>query len=217
VELLGTAGGIRRAAPLLGEGDVLVWNGDILADVDLDALAHAHGGGADATLVVKPREGDRGNIGIDARGAVVRMRRETAKPGEVRSADFMGIHIVGAALRARMPEVGDSVGDVYLPALRERARIGVVDYELPFWDIGTIASYVDANLAWLEARGARAWSAPSATIDAGVVLDRTVVGEGASVSGEGTLARCVVWPGARAVAPLEDAVITPFGTAQARD
>src|SRR5688572_7988597 len=30
IDLLGTAGGLEHAAPLLGEGDVLVWNGDIL-------------------------------------------------------------------------------------------------------------------------------------------------------------------------------------------
>ena len=37
---------------------------------------------------------------------------------------------------------------------------------------------------------------------------------GAQVTGEGRLERCVVWPGARAVAPLVDAVIAPEGTAQ---
>ena len=31
-DLLGTAGGIAHASPLLGSGDILVWNGDILAD-----------------------------------------------------------------------------------------------------------------------------------------------------------------------------------------
>src|SRR5258706_15827748 len=31
-DLLGTAGGVAHAASLLGDGDVVVWNGDILAD-----------------------------------------------------------------------------------------------------------------------------------------------------------------------------------------
>src|SRR5277367_6976775 len=30
-EILGTAGGLANAAALLGDGDVVVWNGDILA------------------------------------------------------------------------------------------------------------------------------------------------------------------------------------------
>src|SRR3954454_11538931 len=37
-ELLGTAGGVARAAELLGDGDVLVWNGDILSELDPRAL-----------------------------------------------------------------------------------------------------------------------------------------------------------------------------------
>src|ERR1700744_4736917 len=41
-EVLGTAGGVANAADLLGDGDVVVWNGDILADVDVTALASAH-------------------------------------------------------------------------------------------------------------------------------------------------------------------------------
>jgi hypothetical protein len=36
-----------------------------------------------------------------------------------------------------------------------------------------------------------------------------VIGPGASVTGTGTLARVVVWEGAEAVAPLEDAVVLP--------
>src|SRR5688572_23360108 len=70
-DLLGTAGGIAKAAPLLGEGDVLVWNGDILAEIDVDALLAAHD--ADATLVVVARKNGEGNVGLDDRGRVVRL------------------------------------------------------------------------------------------------------------------------------------------------
>src|SRR5262245_37568354 len=36
--ILGTGGGIANAARALGEGEVVVWNGDILADLDVHAL-----------------------------------------------------------------------------------------------------------------------------------------------------------------------------------
>src|SRR5262249_14884373 len=32
-EILGTAGGVANAAAVLGDGDVVVWNADVLADV----------------------------------------------------------------------------------------------------------------------------------------------------------------------------------------
>ena len=39
------------------------------------------------------------------------------------AADFLGIHVIGAALRALLPERGCLVGDVYLPALRRGERL----------------------------------------------------------------------------------------------
>jgi hypothetical protein len=71
-----------------------------------------------------------------------------------------------------------------------------------------VDSYLAANLAWLAARGETAWVGAAATVAAGVTLDRALVGEGASVAGSGAVARTVVWPGARATAPLEGAVVT---------
>ncbi len=49
-EILGTGGGLANAAPLLGEGDVVVWNGDILTPLDVTALlaAAARETGADS-------------------------------------------------------------------------------------------------------------------------------------------------------------------------
>src|ERR1700728_2022606 len=67
--LLGTAGGLARAAGLLGGGDVLVWNGDMIGDLDVEALLAAHAGhasrGALATLAVRVREDGAGNTGLD--------------------------------------------------------------------------------------------------------------------------------------------------------
>lgn len=75
--VLGTAGGVANAAGALGSGDVLVWNGDILADLDAAALLAAHAaGGAIATLAVAPRPAGEGTVGVDAAGGVVRLRGE---------------------------------------------------------------------------------------------------------------------------------------------
>src|SRR5262245_21161131 len=70
-DLLGTAGGLANARPLLGDGDVLVHNADILARADLGGLVGAHrAAGAEATLVVAPRARGEGLVGIDGRGRV---------------------------------------------------------------------------------------------------------------------------------------------------
>jgi mannose-1-phosphate guanylyltransferase len=206
-QLLGTAGGVAHAATLLGDGDVVVWNGDILCELDPGVLARAHAGGAQATLVVRPGPTGSGNVGLDGEGRVVRLRAETTMKGEVRGGEFLGIHVIGKELRARLPERGCLVGDVYLPALRRGAVLRAFCTEVPFFDIGTLESYLAANLAWL--RDGSAWLASSARVARSVGCERSVVGEEARVEGEGALVRCVVWPRATARAPLADAVVTP--------
>jgi mannose-1-phosphate guanylyltransferase len=212
VDLLGTAGGVRHAGPALGDGDVLVWNGDIIADVDPRALCEAHAtraqDGIVATLVVRPLARGKGGVGLDGAGRVVRLRNRSFAD-EASGGEFLGIHVLGESLRARLPERGCLVGDVYIPALERGLRLTALLHDGPFFDIGSVESYLDANLAWLRARRLERWMGPRARIAPGAILHETVVGEGASVSGDGSLERCVVWPGAEATGPLADAVVAP--------
>ena len=213
-EILGTAGGVAHAAALLGEGDVLVWNGDILAAVDVGALiASPRTGGAAATLAVAPRAvgavGD-GTVGLGADGRVVRLRGERFGD-EIAGADFLGVHVLGAALRARLPERGCLVGDLYLPALREGKRLATLSVPGPWDDIGTVEAYLTANARWLGRAGLAAHVGEGARVDPGIDLTGSVVGAGAVVRGAGALTRSVIWPGARAEAPLDRAVVTPRG------
>ncbi len=214
-ELLGTAGGLRRAEGLLGPGDVLVWNGDMMGALDVRALVAAHvAGGGVATLVVKPRGDAAGNTGLDAAGGVVRLRRESCAEGEVGTADFLGIYVVGGDVRRRLPEKGDVIAEGLLPAIRAGGRVAAFVTEAAFVDVGTPRAYLEANLAWLARQGLRAWVGDGAVVAAGVRLQGAVVGAGARVEAEGTLERCVVWPGAVATAPAVGAVVAAEGRVQ---
>jgi mannose-1-phosphate guanylyltransferase len=208
-ELLGTAGGIARAAAQLGDGDVLVWNADIIAPLDGEAIRRVTE--TEATLVVRPGPAQSGNVGVDAGGRVVRLRGEVLRSGETTGGEFLGIHVMGEDLRRLLPARGSIIDDLYLPALRKRAAFGVHAMEAPWFDIGTPATYLEANLAWLGARGAGSWVGERARVASAVTLVTAVVGDGAVVEGRGELARCVVWPGAHAVAPLADAIVAPEG------
>jgi mannose-1-phosphate guanylyltransferase len=208
-ELLGTAGGLAHAAGLLGAGNVLVWNADVLAEVDLRTLVASHDAAhAEATLVVQPRARGRGPIGVDGQGRIVRLRDERFGH-EALGGEFLGISVVGAALRARLPARGCLVGDAWLPALRDGATMRAFAHDGVWRDIGTPVSYLRANLAWLQARGLANWAGDGARVAASVSLDQAILGEGAVAEGAGPLARCVVWGGARATAPLADVVVAP--------
>ena len=206
-ELLGTAGGLAAAGDLLGDGDVVVWNGDVLSNLDVRDLTEAHDrGGALATLAVRPRTDDRGNVGLDDQGRVVRLRGERFG-AEASSADFLGIHVVGAELRATLPRTGCLVGDVYIPALARGARLGARLSRPSFRDIGSLAEYLAANRAWLADRGLEAWAGEGASIDASI--EGSVVGARARV--DAPTIRSVVWPGAHVREPVEDAIVTLRG------
>lgn len=210
-ELLGTAGGVRNAAEALGEGDIVLWNGDILAEVDVRALMRSHEAQRmGATLVVAPREAGQGTVGLGADGRVVRLRGERFGE-EAEGGDFLGVHVIGEALRARLPDRGCLVGDVYLPALRRGERLATARHDGGWRDVGSLVAYLEANLTWLADRGLRAWVAESARVDDGVLIERSVIGEGAIVRGEGAIEECVVWPGAEVVAPLRRAVVLGSG------
>jgi mannose-1-phosphate guanylyltransferase len=204
-ELLGTAGGLQRAAMLLGAGAVLVWNGDILSDLDPRALVEAHASAADqgATLAVLPCAAGAGNVGIAADGTIVRLRKESFGV-EARGGEFLGIHVVGERVRASLPEKGCLVGDVYLPALRRGESLRAFETHASFVDIGTIAQYLAANAAWLSSRNLRSWSDPTAKVNA--PIDGSVIGAHAVIDAP-TLAS-VVWPNAHVQSACNAAVVT---------
>jgi mannose-1-phosphate guanylyltransferase len=206
-ELLGTAGGVAKAAPLLGDGDVLVWNGDILSTLDPRALVDAHAAAkppALATLAVVAKPAGQGNVGIGEGGAVVRLRKESFGE-EAQGGDFLGIHVLGASLRASLPERGCLVGDVYLPALRRGSRLAAHVVTASFLDVGTLERYLAANREWLAWQGLASWADPTATVEAPIA--GSVVGARAEV--HASCIRSVVWPDAVVREPVADVVVTP--------
>ena len=208
-ELLGTAGGVAYARELLGKGEIIIWNGDVISDIDVSALVRNHQrDSSEATLVVRPRPRGQGNVGIDEAGRVVRLRQEAFGP-EVRGGDFLCVHVLGEGLRRLLPDRGCLVGDLYIPALRRGATVRAVEYSGRWYDIGALGPYLEANLEWLAARATTSWVGPGARVGDAVVLDRALLGEGASVTGAGRVERSVVWPGAAVEAPVSDAIVMP--------
>jgi mannose-1-phosphate guanylyltransferase len=210
-EILGTAGGLANAAAALGDGEVVVWNGDILIDLDVRALLAAHrAGGAAATLAVAPRAAGEGTVGLDGACRVTRLRGERFGE-EVAGGDFVGVQVVGEAIRRRLPARGCLVGDGYLPWLRGGGAIATFPAPEAWDDVGTVGAYLRANRGWLERSGRSTYVGPGAIVAGGVEVLGSVIGAGGCVGGAGALRGCVIWPGGRVEAPLEDAVVTAGG------
>jgi mannose-1-phosphate guanylyltransferase len=212
-EIRGTAGGVRGARHLFAPGPVVVTNGDVLARFAAQALLERVPPDG-LCLAVAPRELGSGSVGIGQGGRVVRLRG--ARFGEeLAGADYVGTMALGAAAIAGLPERGCLIGDVTLPLLRRGAPV-LTEMIQGDWSApgDGLAHYLEANLAWLAQRfpAQGSFVAEGARVGSDVALLSSVIGEGAEVRGSGRLERVVVWPGARAVAPLADAVVTRAGS-----
>jgi mannose-1-phosphate guanylyltransferase len=159
-ELLGTGGGLARAAALLGDGPVLVMNAKVVADVDLRAVVAAHeASGADATLVLRddPDAARWGAIAADGEGRIVSILGTTGPHparGPVTERMFTGIQVVGPRVRARLrPVFSDTVRDGYIPALLEGARLHAFVATGYFAEHSTPERYLQGNLALLRNPG----------------------------------------------------------------
>jgi NDP-sugar pyrophosphorylase family protein len=208
----GTAGGVAGARAALGGGDVLVHNADMLVELDLGALVVAHTSfAALATLAVQgglpPNEG---NVGVDAEGRIVRLR-DRSFGREQAGALFGGVQILSSEVS--LPNEGCLVGDVYIPLLERGLALAAAPVVGRFFDIGSPAAYLEANLAWLAGR--QSYLGHDAVISPRVSVVSSVVGRGARVDGAGPLERVVVWPGVRARAPLADAIVTRWRVVRA--
>lgn len=193
--VLGSAGGPRHAAPLLGADAFLIVNGDTLTDLDVRELADAHArSGALVTMAVTPNTApDRyGGVRLDSRGRVIGFA--TRGPDAVGSYHFIGVQVAAAdAFSAVRPgEIRNSVGDVYNQLLISRpGSIRAHICAAAFWDIGSVGDYWRTSVAFragddrgtLLGLGRDLHIDPTATVRESIVWDRVTVGVDAVLDG----------------------------------
>jgi NDP-sugar pyrophosphorylase family protein len=201
--LLGTGGGIRRAAAFLGASDPsLVLAGDMLLDLDLAPLLARHRERRDAaTLVLRadPRAERFGTIGIDHAGRVRRVARRFDAGGEVRAGVYVSVNLIAARAFERMParDVFSHLDDWLVPRIAEGhddVRAELLDASVCRWEpVGTPAEYLAANL---RPPALSYFDADARARALGVRLEPDLVlGAGARLGADVVLRRAVVWDG----------------------
>jgi NDP-sugar pyrophosphorylase family protein len=147
---LGTAGAYRNAASLISETTV-VFNGDVLTDIDMNEVIRFHREHeAAATIVLAPVKNPSayGLVETDAAGRVRRFL-EKPKPEEVTCNTInAGIYILEPRVLEYVPE-GEPFMFEYgvFPQLLERNEPFFAYVWEGYWrDIGTASSYLQANL-----------------------------------------------------------------------
>jgi NDP-sugar pyrophosphorylase family protein len=191
---LGTGGAVRYAGDSLTES-VVVFNGDVLTQVDLAAVLRLHRERkAKATIVLTPVENPRayGLVETDRAGNI---QRFLEKPGE----DEITCNTINAGIYVLEPDTFDripkdtawSIERSFFPSLIERGETFVAYVYDGYWiDIGTPAKYLQVHRDIMDGRysappfngRSSAWTSPDAKIESGVELHSPCfVGEGAVV------------------------------------
>jgi NDP-sugar pyrophosphorylase family protein len=181
---LGTAGAVRYAGENLTES-VVVFNGDVLTQIDLAAVIRLHQErGAKATIVLTPVENPSayGLVETDAQGNVQRFL-EKPSPDEITTNHInAGIYVLEPETFDRIPrDVAWSIERRYFPSLIERGEtfVGFV-YEGYWIDIGTAEKYLQVHRDIMDGRlraapfdgeAGDAMVSPSARVDTGATLE----------------------------------------------
>lgn len=199
---LGTAGAVRYAGDSLTES-VLVFNGDVLTEVDLPAVLRLHRERkARATIVLTPVEHPAayGLVETDANGNVKRFL-EKPKPEAITCNTInAGIYVLEPETFDRIPQGTTwSIERSYFPSLIERKETFVAHVCPGYWiDIGTPAKYRQVHRDIMDGRYAAppfagaphafAWVSPEARVESGAdiqgpcfVDDGAVIKAGAHV------------------------------------
>jgi NDP-sugar pyrophosphorylase family protein len=190
--VLGSAGGPRRAAPLVGEATFLVVNGDTLCSVDLDRLVAAHRqSGALVTMATTANHepGKYGGVTASPDGEVTGF---VAPGSRTPSQHFVGVQVVEAVAFADVPPdtPWNSTGRLYPALLASRpGAIRTFPAGETFHDIGTPLDYIRTSLALGAAGAAPAGRGDDTQVVDSVLWDGVTLGPGAS------LTRCVVTDG----------------------
>jgi NDP-sugar pyrophosphorylase family protein len=203
VPVLGSAGGPRRALPLLQPGGTaadasfLIVNGDTLTDVNITALVADHrSSGALVTMAVIPNtEPEKyGGVAADADG---RFTGFVPRGSKEPSFHFVGVQAAEPhAFESVQVHTPYEVSTLYVAlAKAELGSVRVFRTNAAFFDIGTPADYLNTALL-IAARdgvpsvGARAQVDVGAKVEQSVLWDDVIVEEGAM------LQECVVADGA---------------------
>jgi mannose-1-phosphate guanylyltransferase len=219
-ELLGTAGGVRKAREFFGASPFLVMAADALTDVDLGALRAAHeSNGGIATLTVK-QVADTSEYGVVVTGSDGRVQGFQEKPDPAEALS----NLASCMIYMLEPEIFDYFPDEpkvdfaldVFPALLENDVPFHVHETSAYWnDVGSPGEFRQGNFDALageveidhgaEPAGAGVLRAPGAVvpegaeiqapvlIGAGAEIDADVVLEGPVVIGDG----CRIGRGAR--------------------
>lgn len=194
--VLGTGGGLKKAAPILGKSDFLVVNADIFTDFELSKLALKQlanpGRLATLGLLEQPPRPEAANVSVGEGGRIVGFRKTEPPAGETARKCYCGVMALSPEVFDLIPEDENcDIIDVLSQGLEQGADIFGWTYDPAIWsDMGTPAEYWKLNEHLASGRGI----VHSTALVRGQLSGWNVLGARAVVEEGARVENSVLWP-----------------------
>lgn len=188
-EILGTAGGIKKAQEFLDGEAFLVINSDVVIDIDLSKVIAFHKA-QDSALTLVVREGDSPEqcdpIEVDNNDRIVHMVGTSSMnmPNDTTRVLFTGIQVMEPEIFNRILEnkFCGTTTDVFPGMLADELPIFAYWHHGYWKDIGTIQNYLDVHKDLLDERVADGLPIESENPSSGHLTQPILVGKNCKIS-----------------------------------
>ena len=190
--LLETGGGLRNISSFIGNDPLLVYNGDILTDIDISRLiTHHQSSGNIATLALRS-SGENCNVNIS--GDLITDMRNTlgTTPG---THQFTGIYCIEPDILPLIPKQQiTSIIPAFISLITQKKLGAVILDDGDWFDIGTPDAYRSVHHHLRSSRNDAIH--PDAIIHPDARIDTTtcIIGPGATIPSGTILHDTIVWP-----------------------
>ena len=192
--LLETGGGIRNISAFIGDDPILVYNGDILTDIDIGKLiAHHQASGNIATLALRS-SGQNCNVNIEG-GQITDMRNLLGDiPG---THQFTGIYCIEPEILKLIPdEQVTSIVPAFIQLIKQNKLGALVLDQGDWFDIGNPDAYREVHEHLRSGRNDAIHPDASIHLSAQVDAASCIIGPKAVIEAGAKLTDTIVWPAA---------------------
>ncbi|MGJ8677295.1 MAG: sugar phosphate nucleotidyltransferase [Akkermansiaceae bacterium] len=198
--LLETGGGIRNIASFIGSDPLLIYNGDILTDINITELIEKHEASGNIATLALRSSGENCNVSIVA-DQVTDMRNTLGDTEGTHQ--FTGIYCIDPEILKLIASAEEQLVISIVPAFIElikQGKLGAVVLDEGYWlDIGNPIAYREAHDHLRQTRKNRlAAIHPSAKIHPDTIVnDATcIIGAEANIPSGAQLENTIVWANA---------------------
>jgi NDP-sugar pyrophosphorylase family protein len=203
--ILGTSGALDNARTLLAGERLVVVNGKIITDIDLEAALETHQlTNALATLILLKNVTRERFSTVETREGFVKGFGGMPASSDGSSAEaplmFTGIQILEPRIFEYIPRgvFSHSTTDVYPAAIAKGERIAAHVADGTWYELSTLRRYLDISLALLKAQGREIDTGAGCTVDEGATVREAVLWNNVHVEKGARVRRAVLGDGVRA-------------------